>query len=251
MTDKYNRAQRLHPEYKFNDEIDEMIQSEYKAAAKEIDTRLVEFLATPAAKERIEFFSRALLFIDSAEPEVRRYITSDRNVLKGLYDESVRLKREFERLEQEKRDKAAACEAESNVRSIIDRMYSADENDRSKLSRAKGYFTNLTNSQKAYFSAELLNKLESLIRDANEDYREKERRREEERRRREAEERRRREEEERRRREAEERRRRDEQRRQMTSSHHSSSTSHHSSRPSSHHGGHGGRPGGGGASRKF
>ena len=113
-----------------------------------------------------------------------------------------------------------AKEAESKVEGIVRSIYSADEDDRDKLSRAMGYYRNLTNAQQVYFSDELLQKLRRLISDADDDHRRMERRREDERRR--------------------------NQQRMMSSSSSSFGGSSHSS-----FGGHGGRPSGGGASRKF
>ncbi len=130
----------------------------------------------------------------------------------------------------------AAQRAESDVKSIIGGMYSADEDDRDRLSRAMRIYKNLSSAEAAYFSAELLSKLKKLISEADDDHQRQERRRAEEKRRREEEERRRREE-ARRRREREEA-----ERRRRSSSSFSSGSS---------FGGHGGRSGGGGASRKF
>lgn len=287
MTDKYTRAQQLHPECNFDEEVHEMIENEYKAAAQEVDSKLAEVLSTPASKDNELVFKQALSLIDSTENEVRKYVTSPRVDIQKLYDEAVALREEFERIEQEKRDKAAANnayqniknvfdkypkgnhktyeelhaalaiflglsaaqraffpdngmiqnlkrahqsaetdyndynkakEAESEVESVIGHMYSADEDDRDKLARAMRYYRNLTSTQQAYFSEELLRKLKKLISDADDDHRTQERRRDDERRRR--------------------------QQQQMRSS--SMSSSHRSS-----FGGHGGRPSGGGASRRF
>ncbi len=287
ITDKYDRAQRLHPECNFDEEVHEMIENEYKAAAQEVDSKLAEVLNTPASKDNEETFEQALSYFDSTDHEVKKYVTSNRDEIQKLYNEAVALRKEFERIEQEKKDKAKASEAyqnikrvfdnnprgnhktyedlhaalaiflglsaaqkaffpdsgliqnlkkvhqsaeadyndynkakdaESEVESIIGSIYSADEDDRDRLSRAMRYYRNLTTAQQAYFSEELLRKLKKLINDAEEDHRRQERRREDERRRRQQ---------------------------QMRSS------SSFSSSGRSSFGGHGGRPGGGGASRKF
>ena len=290
MTDKYERAQRLHPESNFDEEVQNMIEGEYKAAAQEVDNNLAKILSTVPTKDNCEVFAEAIGLIDSVQSEVRKYVTSDRNEITLLYSQAITLKEEFERAEQEKRDKAAAQaayneisgifdsnpngsyrtyealhsalaiflglsaaeraffpdnslierlkrthsvaeddyrdynaahDAEGNVRSIIGSMYSADEDDRDRLSRAKRYYNGLTSSQQRYFSDELLSKLNRLISEADDDHRRQERRRRDE---------------------EEARRRRAQQQRMNSSIHRSSSSSFR---------GHGGRPGGGGASRKF
>ncbi|MBR3614050.1 MAG: TPM domain-containing protein [Clostridia bacterium] len=292
VTDKYKRVQMLYPDHNFDAEVHEMIENEYKAAANEIDSKVAEVLAITADKDNYEVFNRALLLIDSADPEVRKYVACNRDEVQNLYDEAIRLRREFEKAEQEKRDKAtaqeayekiqkvyeenpngnhksfealhaalaiffglsaaekaffpddnlianlkrvhnsaeedyedfnAASEAEDQVRSVIGHMHSADEDDRDRLARAKRYYTNLTSSQKEYFSDELLRKLNRLIDAAEEDHRRENRRRAEE---------------------EEARRRREEQRRRNNSSSFSSPSR-------SSYSGHGGRPSGGGASRRF
>lgn len=118
-----------------------------------------------------------------------------------------------------------AAKSEKKIHSIVDRIHTADEDDLDDLEKAVKIYKLLSAAQMAYMSAELINRLEKLYKDAEEDHeRQKRRRREEE--------------------EREERRRRA----AMSSSHnYHSSSSYHSSSFS----GHGGRPSGGGASRKF
>lgn len=114
-----------------------------------------------------------------------------------------------------------AKSAEDEVKSIIGYMSSADEDDRSKLSRAKDYYNRLSSAERDYFDSELLRKLNRLIKQADDDYEEQERRRR--------------------------------QRRQQSMSS-SSSCSNSSSFGGGHSGGfsgRGGRPSGGGASRHF
>lgn len=290
ISDKYSRIQRLHPEYNFDNEVNRMIESEYRSLAKAADSNLSEVLTIAADKDNYDVFNQALLFYDTLEPEVKKYVTSDRAQIEARYNEAVGLKQEFERAEQEKRDRAiaqmaydkikkvygenpcgnhqtynalhnalaiflglsvaekaffpdstlienlkrvhrsaetdyndyeAARKAEDSVRNIIGRMSSADEDDRDKLSRAMRYYRNLSSSQQAYFSNDLLRKLKRLIEEADADHRRQERRRDDE---------------------AAAARRRAQQR---------SSYSSFSSSSRSGFGGHGGRPSGGGASRRF
>lgn len=135
----------------------------------------------------------------------------------------------FKNAEEDYRNVEKAHDAENEVQRIISGIYIADEDDRDKLQRAMRIYKGMRMAEQAYFSAELLRKLEKFIRDAEDDHR-----RQEDRRRREADARRRREEEERRRR--------------MMSSSSSSSRSHSSF---GGHSGHGGRPSAGGSSRHF
>ena len=145
-----------------------------------------------------------------------------------------RLKRVHGEAESDYNDYTAAKNAESSVESIIGYMGTADEDDRSKLDRAMGYYRNLSSSERVYFSDAILSKLKRLIQQAEEDHTRQERRRREEKERRE------REEQERRRRAA------------AAAATRRSSSSGSSFRSSgSSFSGRGGRPSGGGASRRF
>lgn len=311
--DKYERIKALHPDVDFDKEVHEMIENEFRASAQKVDEKIAHCATMPADKDNIGVFDEAIRTYMAQGADVQKYITTDIQKLRSLYEKSISLKREYERAEKEKRDRAAAqkafekigaicqgistgthenyetlnrayriytdltreekgyypnveqiktleslCriaeadtkdfnaarEAEKEVHNIVDRIYSADENDRDKLERALRYYKNLSNVQQAYFSQELVRKVRNLLDAAEEDHRRKEAER---RRRREEEERRKREEEERarRRREEERRRREEEERRRRMSSSSFSSSSHGS------FGGHGGRPSGGGAGRSF
>ncbi len=311
--DKYERIKALHPNMDFDKEVHEMIENEFRASAQKVDEKIAPRATLPADKDNIGVFDEAIRTYTAQDAEVQKYITTDIQKLRSLYEESISLKREYERAEKEKRDRAAAqkafekigaiCrgistgthenyetlnrayriytdlnrdekgyypnmeqiktletlrrtaeadmkdfnaarEAEKEVHNIVDRIYSADEDDRDKLERALRRYKNLNSVQQAYFSQELARKVKNLLNAAEEDHRRKE---EERRRRREEEERRRREEEERaRRRREEERRRREEEERRRRMSSSSFSSSSHSS-----FSGHGGRPSGGGAGRSF
>lgn len=297
--DKYSRIEELYPNIDFDKEVHEMIENEFKASALAVDDKIARYVNLPADKDNVEVFSEAIRVYDTVVSDVQKYVTTDIPKLHSLYEESVSLRREYERAEKEKRDRTAAqkafdsisliccniscgnhenyetlnraykvytdlssdekkyfpnmnqihaleslrrsaeadwkdfneaCNAEKEIHRIVDRIYTADEDDRDKLERAMRYYRNLSNSQQRYFSNELLRKLKHCIDDAESDHRRKE---EERRRRREEEARRRRREEE-------------ERRRRMMNSRSSFSSGSHSS-----FGGHGGMPSGGGAGRHF
>lgn len=309
--DKYARIQKLHPDMDFENEVHEMIENEFKAKAKEVDEKLAQYADVPADKDNISVLMEAINIYDTTEPEVQKYLETKDTKFRILYEHSVSLKREYDRQEKEKRDKAKAQDAfekisaickgitvgthenydalinacniynhlgadvekyfpdneliekisllrssaeadkkdfdsaknaENEVHRIVDRIYSADEDDVDNLERAMRYYRNLSSVQQSYFSHELARKLKQMLEEAEEDHR----RKEEERRRKKREE-----EERKRRREEEERRRRreeEERRRRMSSSSSFSSSSHSSF---GGHSGHGGRPSGGGAGRHF
>ena len=171
MTDMFNRAQRLHPEYDFNEEVHEMIESEYRAAAEDVDSELAEVLAIPADKDNYEVFNRALLLFDSAQPEVKKYVTSDRVAIENLYGEAVRLKQEYEKAQQEARDKAAANAAYDKIKVACDKNPIGSHKTYKALNEALAIFTNLSTAQKGFFpDCKLIAELERLHRAAESDY---------------------------------------------------------------------------------
>lgn len=171
MTDKYTRAQQLHPECNFDEEVHEMIENEYKAAAQEVDSKLFEALNTPATKDNEELFKNALRRLDSTEHEVRKYVTSSREEIQSRYSEAVALREEFERIEQEKRDKAAANNAYQNIKNVFDRYPKGNHKTYEELHAALAIFLGLSAAQRAFFpDSGLIQSLKKAHQSAETDY---------------------------------------------------------------------------------
>lgn len=171
MTDKYTRAQQLHPEYNFDNEVSEMIENEYKAAAQKVDDELAEVLATPADKDNQEVFSRALNLIDTTQSEVRKYVTSCRDDIQNLYNDAVHIRQEFERAEQEKRDRAAAKTAYDKIKNVCDHNPRGNHQTYEKLHAALAIFMGLSAAEKAFFpDNNLIETLKRVHRSAETDY---------------------------------------------------------------------------------
>lgn len=171
MTDKYERAQRLHPEFNFEEEVHEMIESEYKAKAQEVDQKLAAVIATVATKDNYATFKNALFLMDTTDHEVKKYVTSDRSIIQGLYDEAIRLKEEFERQEQEKRDKAAASSAYEKIKKAYGENRNGNHETYNNLHAALAIFLGLTAAQKAFFpDNNLISNLKRSHSEAETDY---------------------------------------------------------------------------------
>lgn len=269
--------------------------AEAKATAEKVDEKLNSVLDMKADKYNVEMFENALKAYNAESALTKKFVKADIDKVRCLHEESERLRKTFEKEQQEARDKAesqkvcnemkkvlhgnsngeyyeydnlreayllyedlthaqkeffpdmemlrryksimlkaekakqdhdVACKAEENAQSAIRFIYgTADENDRNKISKAFGYYNDLSLTQKPYFSSELLHKMHKLKREADEDHENMERRRREER-----------------------------EQSSYSSSLYSSLSSHHSSTNfggDSHYSGLGGNPSGGGASRHF
>lgn len=151
VSDKYSRIQRLHPEYNFDNEVNSMIESEYMVAAKEVESNLNEVLAIVPDKDNYDTFNRALSFFDALQPEVKKYVTFDRAAIQKLYDESVQLKKEYERAEQEKRDRAAAQIAYDKINQVYKENSQGNHKTYKALDGALAIFLGLSAAQKAFF----------------------------------------------------------------------------------------------------
>lgn len=171
MTDKYTRVQQLHPECNFDEEVHEMIENEYKAAAQEVDSKLAEVLSTPASKDNEHVFKQALSLIDSTDNEVRKYVTSPRVDIQKLYDEAVGLRKEFERIEQEKKDRASANKAYESIKATLNANPVGNYRTYAALTAALGLFTALSKGEKNFFpDCKMISEVERLQRTAETDH---------------------------------------------------------------------------------
>ncbi len=144
-----DRARTLHPD--LDSEILEMIESEYKDSAQEIDQKIAETLRKKANKDSISEFEFAIKLYDSAKPDVQKYITGDVKKLASLYTQSVELKREFDRREKEAKDKKKASEAIRIMQSLVNLETDIFHDNYENFSRAKAVYGSLTENQRKYF----------------------------------------------------------------------------------------------------
>ena len=171
LKEKYSRIQTLHPEMDFECEIQEMIEEEYKEEAAAIDEKLENALQTKADKDNIGIFEDAIELYNNADLEVEKYITSDIAKIKLLLSESFKLKEEYERIEQEKKDKAYASQVESEITNIMAQNQLANHQTYQALNDGYQKYKNLTGAQKAFFvNASLITNLKKQVGVAKEDY---------------------------------------------------------------------------------
>ena len=221
LNDRYERVKILYPEadQKVSDMIKEEIRQKNMALAKKVDEIIGRVINLQASKDIVQDVKIALDSYSRLTKEQRVFVESDISRLKKLYDESVELKKEYDRIQEEKRRKKAAADALSSINSVIAGITIGKSMHLRKLKDAMAIYNNLDAGSKEFFDKSALDRLNKLYGDAKRDKEE--------------------EEEERRRREEEERRRR------------MSSSSNSSFGGGSHFGGFGGSSGGGGASRGF
>lgn len=267
-TKRLEQAREVCPD--IDGQIDAWIVEQKKQAdmriASEYDVYVEENKILNVSMQNVSAFRELLNRYNALTDEQKGYVKTDIAVITSNYEESVRLKREYDAQMAFEAEMREAEALKSQIESELTHNIVPERDYCDKLQRLMRKYNGLSNAVRGIFAITLINQFSRRIEEANlateaeeqRRYEEEQRRRreEEERRRREEEERRRRqrEEEERRRREEEERRRRrqreEEERRRRQRSMSSSS----SSRSRSSFGGfsgRGGRSSGGGASGRF
>ena len=224
LEDRYERVQLLYPtaDKDVTDMIEEEIRQRDIALAKEVDFVIQKVIDLSASKDIVSELDNAKACYSRLSHEQQSYVKSDINRLEQLYNESFRLKQEYDRMMEEARKKKLASIAASSITAIISCISIGKAKHLEKLKEAKSIYNNLDSGSRLYFDKSVADKLDKLYREAKRDKEEEE----------EAERRRKRQEEE-------------ERRRRMQSSSYSSFGS------PSNYGGFGGHSGGGGASRGF
>lgn len=224
LEDRYERVKILYPtaDKDVTDMIEEEIHQRDIALAKEVDLVIQKVIDLSASKDIVSELDNAKACYSRLNQKQQSYVRSDINRLEQLYNESFRLKQEYDRMIEEERRKKLASVAIASITAIISCISIGKAKHLKKLKKAKSIYDNLDSGSRSYFDKSVADKLDKLYREAKRDKEEEE----------EAECRRKRREEE-------------ERRRRMQSSSHSSFGS------SSHYGGFGGHSGGGGASRGF
>ena len=223
LKDRYRRIQILYPSS--DKEVTEMIAEEIRqrdmSLARGVDLTIQKVIDLPASKDIVSKLYEAKSCYSKLSPQQRLYVKSDIDKLNRLYDESLKLKQEYDKMLEEERKKNLALAAATSITSIISCISVGKARNYRKLKEAKSIYTNLEDGVRIYFDKSVSTKLDKLYKEAKKDKEEEE--------------------------EAERRRKKQEEehRRRMQISSSSSFGS------SSHYGGFGGHSGGGGASRGF
>lgn len=223
LKDRYERAIKLYPTV--DSEITNMIEEETRqkdiAIAKKVDSIIAHVINLTASKDIVSKLSEAKECYSTLTQKQKSYVESDITKLNRLYDESLKLKQEYDRKVREEKNRKRAKEAVIAITAIISAISIGRASNLSRLKKAKSIYDALDSDARLYFDKSVSDKLDKLYKQAKRDKEEEEARR--------------------RRQEEEESRRR-----QSYYSHSSSSF-----RGGSGFGGFGGSSGGGGASRGF
>lgn len=175
LQQKYERIQKLCPDRDFETEIQEMMEKEFRDEAERIDTHISKSIDGHIVdKDNVLVFKEAIDLYKSVNPDVKKYLKTDIEKIQELYNNSLQLLEEFETKEKEKHDKRATLEAEEKINSIINRIYTTNEDCLNSLEHAISYYNDLSIAQQEYFNVELLRKIHRMKYEAEENHRRKE-----------------------------------------------------------------------------
>lgn len=172
LQDKSDRIKRLHPEIDFAAEIHEMIEKEFQDEAIRTDKVLANTLELPADKENVETFLEAIGYYQNLNPEVQKYMKTNIQQLHQLYDNSKTLREEFERAEQEKKDREAAQGVYEELFRVSQQVTIGKHDNRQILEEACRKYDRLNPAAQGFFpDSSLLPKLRKLLKVAEADER--------------------------------------------------------------------------------
>ena len=170
LQDKFERAQKLHPEFDFETEVHEMIEAEFKTEAEAFDEQMATILSTAVDKDNVEIFASALSKFDDLSDDVAKYVTTKREEVDQMYKTSCQLRQEFERQEQERKDRAAAQNVYDEITNIFNPQMRGNRGNFNALNTALGMYLTLSAAQKAFFpDKSLISCLQSTFDEAEED----------------------------------------------------------------------------------
>ena len=147
-----------------------MIEREFEDEAARTDNVLANTLALPADKENESAFLEAIDYYQNIHPEIQKYMKTDFERLQQLYDESKKLREDFERAEQEKRDRAAAQRVYDDLLRVSQQVTVGSHENRQILEDACRKYDRLNSAEQGYFpDPSLIQKLRKLLKVAEVD----------------------------------------------------------------------------------
>lgn len=179
LKDRYERVNKLHPNA--DDEVTAMIENEIREhdmkKAQEVDSLILEVINLSANKDITSRLQTVLSSYSSLEEKQKSYVKSDIQKLNQLYNESLEMKREYERKMEEERirkqieqDKRLANAALNSINSIISSISVGKACNLTDLKVARGIYEDLNSSSRKYFDNSVLNRVDRLTREAKADY---------------------------------------------------------------------------------
>lgn len=178
LNDRYQRVLKIY--HDADAKVDAMIEAEIiakdKQVASNVDTLITSVIDLSPNKDLVNKFEYVTSRYSNLNTNQKKYIKSDIKKLNLLYDESLKLKKDYEkRLEEERirketeRRKKEASDVNDKILAIISLISIAKARDLSDLENAKDLYDNLDYQTKKYVDKSTISKLNDLLDDAKKD----------------------------------------------------------------------------------
>lgn len=166
---RFEKAKKIHPN--IDKEIDDLIEKERldedKNIAREIDLSVNEVIGLEPSKDMASTFYELVEEFENLTERQKSLVTADIETLKRKSMISTELKRQFEREEKEKKDKAIAKKIETEILAIIGAISFVKASDYNRLKKANNLLRGLTREQEQYVDKSVTDKLNDLYLKAN------------------------------------------------------------------------------------
>lgn len=171
LNDKYRKVQTLYPnaDKEVSDMIEEEIRQKDLAIAKEIDFAIQKVISLKASKDLVSKLSEIRNSYSSLNASQKSFMKSDISKLEDLYNDSLKLKKDYDKKIEEEKNKKNAKNAEKKILSIISGINTGKEKNLKDLKKAKSIYDDLSPGAVAYFDTKLIKQVNLLYKEAKKD----------------------------------------------------------------------------------
>lgn len=171
LEDRYRRAGILHPnlDKDVSDMIEEELLQKDLAIAKEMDSVIQKVISLKASKDLVSKLSEIRNSYSRLNASQKSFVKSDISKLEDLYNDSLKLKKDYDKKIEEEKNKKSAKNAEESIKSIISGISTGKEKNLKDLKKAKSIYDALSLGAVAYFDTKLIKKVNLLYKEAKKD----------------------------------------------------------------------------------
>ena len=171
LNDRYRKVQTLYPnaDKEVSDMIEEEIRQKDLAIAKEMDSAIRKVISLKASKDLVSKLSEIRNSYSKLNASQKSFVKSDISKLEDLYNNSLKLKKDYDKKIEEEKNKKNAKDAEKKILSIISGISTGKEKNLKDLKKAKSIYDALSLGAVAYFDTKLIKQVNLLYKEAKKD----------------------------------------------------------------------------------
>lgn len=168
LNDRYRRIQTLYPnaDKEVSDMIEEEIRQKDLTIAKEMDSVIQKVIALKASKDLVSKLSEIRNSYSRLNASQKSFVKSDISKLEDLYNDSLKLKKDYDKKIEEEKNRKSAKNAEESIKSIISGISTGKEKNLKDLKKAKSIYDALSLGAVTYFDTKLIKKVNLLYKEA-------------------------------------------------------------------------------------